>query len=43
MGEAAVVESGQFQFVACSYPVLTLDPAFYECAVRCPLGARPAV
>ena len=32
MGEAAVVESGQIQLVACSYPAMTPDPAFYECA-----------
>ena len=31
MGEAAVIESGQIQLVACSYPALTPDPAFYEC------------
>ena len=31
MGEAAVIESGQLQLVACSYPALTPDPAFYEC------------
>ena len=32
MGDAAVIESGQIQLVACSYPALTPDPAFYECA-----------
>ena len=32
MGEAAVVESGQIQLVACSLPAMTPDPAFYECA-----------
>ena len=32
MGEAAVVESGQIQLVACSLPAITPDPAFYECA-----------
>ena len=31
MGDAAVIESGQLQLVACSYPALTPDPAFYEC------------
>ena len=31
MGEAAVIEAGQLQLVACSYPALTPDPAFYEC------------
>ena len=31
MGESAVIESGQIQLVACSYPALTPDPAFYEC------------
>ena len=31
MGEAAVIEVGQLQLVACSYPALTPDPAFYEC------------
>ena len=31
MGEAAVIESGQIQLVACGYPALTPDPAFYEC------------
>ena len=40
MGEAAVVESGQIQLVACSYPALTPDPAFYEC-VRAAAGRRP--
>ncbi len=30
MGEAAVIEAGQLQLVACSYPALTPDPAFYE-------------
>lgn len=36
MGKAAVIESGQIQLVACSYPALTPDPAFYEC-----VGLRP--
>ena len=31
MGEAAVIESGQIQLVACTLPALTPDPAFYEC------------
>ena len=31
MGEAAVIEAGQLQMVACSYPAMTPDPAFYEC------------
>ncbi len=31
MGKAAVIESGPIQLVACSYPALTPDPAFYEC------------
>ena len=31
MGRAAVIESGQIQLVACSYPALTPDPAFFEC------------
>lgn len=36
MGEAAVIKSGQIQLVACSYPALTPDPAFYEC-----VGLKP--
>ena len=36
MGEAAVIEAGQLQFVACSYPAIAPDPAFYEC-----VGLRP--
>ena len=36
MGDAAVIESGQLQLVACSLPALTPDPAFYEC-----VGLRP--
>ena len=39
MGEAAVVESGQIQLVACSLPAMTPDPAFYECAGLRPDGA----
>ena len=35
-GEAAVIESGQLQLVACTHPALTPDPAFYEC-----VGLRP--
>ena len=31
MGESAVIESGQLQVVACSYPALVSDPAFFEC------------
>jgi microcystin degradation protein MlrC len=36
MGEAAVIEAGQLQIVACTYPALTPDPAFYECVGLCP-------
>ena len=36
MGKAVVIELGQIQLVACSYPALTPDPAFYEC-----VGLRP--
>jgi microcystin degradation protein MlrC len=36
MGEAAVIEAGQLQLVACSYPALTPDPAFYECVGLAP-------
>jgi len=31
MGAAAVIEAGQLQLVACAYPAMTPDPAFYEC------------
>ena len=31
MGPAAVIEAGQLRLVACSYPALVADPAFYEC------------
>lgn len=31
MGETAVIEAGQLQVVACRYPVLAPDHAFYEC------------
>ena len=31
MGEAAVIEAGQLQLVACTYPAISPDPAFYEC------------
>ena len=36
MGQAAVIESGQLQVVACTLPALTPDLAFYEC-----VGLRP--
>jgi microcystin degradation protein MlrC len=36
MGEAVVIESGRLQLVACTYPALSPDPAFYEC-----VGLRP--
>ena len=36
MGEAAVIEAGQLQLVACSYPAITPDPAFYECVGLAP-------
>ncbi len=36
MGRAAVIESGQLQMVACTYPALSPDPAFYEC-----VGLKP--
>ncbi len=36
MGEAAVIEAGQLQLVACSLPALTPDPAFYECVGLAP-------
>ena len=36
MGEAAVIEAGQLQLVACSYPAITADPAFYECVGLAP-------
>ena len=36
MGEAAVIETGQLQLVACTYPAITSDPAFYECVGLAP-------
>ncbi len=39
MGEAAVIEAGQLQLVACSYPAITPDPAFYECVGLAPDNA----
>jgi microcystin degradation protein MlrC len=36
MGEAAVIEAGQLQLVACCYPAITPDPAFYECVGLAP-------